>query len=604
MRIRIMNWLDSRTGSNRLINSYKNRVLPDGASWILSSAGCLFWLFVIEVITGLLLMTCYSPSVPSAWASVHYIDGLPGGEFIRGLHYYNSQALIILFTIHTLRVLLMASFRKPKEIIWITGILIAPAMVVWAVTGNPLPGTLDGFSQINVEGNIIASTPIVGPIFRKLLLGGDEVGNRTITHLYFLHVALFPIIMGLLLGLHITQIYRHSDKIDDLDKSNTKAVPYWPYQSIRNLTTFSLIFGLICGMVWFYGHPLKVPADSGIHHVPRPEWYFIFLFELRRYFTGQWEVVATLIIPGIALTLLLLMPLIDRISSEKTSKVMRYLIVTGGILTWSGLTMLSVLRDHSDVDYQHSKTHLAALTARVNELADHDGVPPQGAITLLRNDPKIQGPILFIKHCSSCHSHADANGKGIIAESPSAPNLYQFGSREWIQGLLDPEKIQSEHYFGKTEFKEGEMAEWILSSGDSEEEEDIKDFKAEMKQVVISLSAQAQLKSQAEMDKKDTDLIREGDTVIKEGIGCTDCHQYHDAGELGSGPDLTDYASRSWMVDFISNPAHERFYSDSNDRMPKFHDNFKEPNKNLLDQKTIEIITDWIRGDWYELERD
>ena len=116
-------------GINRLINSYKKRVMPEGASWMLSSAGCLFWLFVIEVITGLLMMSVYSPSVPSAWASVHHIQELPGGKFIRGLHYYNSQALIILFTIHTIRVLLMASFRKPREIIWMTGILIAPAMI-------------------------------------------------------------------------------------------------------------------------------------------------------------------------------------------------------------------------------------------------------------------------------------------------------------------------------------------------------------------------------------------------------------------------------------------------------------------------------------------
>ena len=85
--------------------------------------------------------------------------------------------------------------------------------------------------------------------------------------------------------------------------------------------------------------------------------------------------------------------------------------------------------------------------------------------------------------------------------------------------------------------------------------------------------------------------------VLESGMSCIDCHKYHDSGELGSAPDLTGYMSRQWMVDFIKNPASERFYGEYNDRMPSFapHDN---PQLNQLDDQTIGLIVDWLRGDW------
>ena len=183
-------WLDDRTGYHRLLLPIRRRMLPAGPSWEYSTASCLLWILVVQLITGLLLMATYSPSVTSAWASVHYIEQSGYGSFIRGLHHYASHALIILFAIHTIRVLLRAGFRPPGELIWVTGLLLIPLVIVWAITGNPLAGTVKGMAQIEVEGSIIGSTPVIGPLIRRILLGGDDVGHLTLTHLYFLHVGL------------------------------------------------------------------------------------------------------------------------------------------------------------------------------------------------------------------------------------------------------------------------------------------------------------------------------------------------------------------------------------------------------------------------------
>ena len=90
-------------------------------------------MLVIEGITGLLLMATYSPSTTNAWASVHYIEQLPGGAFIRGLHYWTAHAMIVLFAVHTIRVFASAAFRAPRELVWITGVLMIPLLTVWAV---------------------------------------------------------------------------------------------------------------------------------------------------------------------------------------------------------------------------------------------------------------------------------------------------------------------------------------------------------------------------------------------------------------------------------------------------------------------------------------
>jgi ubiquinol-cytochrome c reductase cytochrome b subunit len=90
---------------------------------------------------------------------------------------------------------------------------------------------------------------------------------------------------------------------------------------------------------------------------------------------------------------------------------------------------------------------------------------------------------------------------------------------------------------------------------------------------------------------------------VKELIGdftCTDCHRFHDKGTLGAAPDLTGYASREWLIGIISDPAQKRFYGAKNDRMPAYAKTPETPDKNILSPRQIELLADWLRGQWYE----
>lgn len=584
-------WLDQRLGYRGYVRQIRNRVLPDGPSWWYTSASCLFWLLIIECFTGLLLMASYSPSMSSAWASVHFIDQSAAGRFLRGIHHYASHAMIILFGLHVLRVLVMGAYRAPREIVWITGLLLFPLVIVWTVTGNPLSASQKGIAQIQVEGSILGGTPIIGPMLQRLLFGGDEIGNLTLTRLYFLHVGLMPLLVGALSFVHLHQVMRHSPyRPADTNGSaaETNLLPYFPYQSVRNMITLTAAVGILSWIAWQHGAPLHAPADPDLPHSPRPEWYFRWLFELRRHFTGNTEFIATLVVPAAFLLAFLAVPVLDRKIPGRIGVLLRLLVVAVCAGGWSWLTWVSYQQDTRDKEYQAAIIEFETLSARARELADRHAVSPDGAVMLLRNDPVTQGPRLFAKHCSSCHSWTDASGKGILAAESSAPNLYGFGSPDWIMGFLDPERFSGKDYFGATPFKDGDMAQHVRSL----KEEAGEDGQAELTKKLQAVAAA--LAAEAGTVPADSAQVTQGKELLVSGVGCVDCHKFQDQGELGAAPDLTGYASKDWLSAMIAAPNHPRFYGERNDRMPSFAADPAHPELNLLMATELDLLVRWM----------
>ncbi len=260
------------------------------------------------------------------------------------------------------------------------------------------------------------------------------------------------------------------------------------------------------------------------------------------------------------------------------------------------LTATSIVGTSGKPEFARSVQMSRADADRVVELAGSPaGIPAEGAVWLLRRDAKTQGPKLFARHCASCHGFDGHDGTGAeLAESPSAPDLAGFASREWIAGVLDPVRVDTEMYYGpKTKAHAGKMVKYV--------KEDVAQFdadeKAKLLQVIKALSAEAQLQSQAQADAADVSDIVEGKKWIGDaGLACTDCHTFH--GEKGKGgPDLTGYGSRQWVIDIINNPAHPRLYGKDNDRMPAFGE------EKLLTPTQVGLLADWLRGEWYERGR-
>jgi ubiquinol-cytochrome c reductase cytochrome b subunit len=156
-------------------------------------------------------------------------------------------------------------------------------------------------------------------------------------------------------------------------------------------------------------------------------------------------------------------------------------------------------------------------------------------------------------------------------------------------GLLDPRRVDSLAHFGGTKFRDGKMVRFVkkdVASFDAAQKE-------QLRKVLTALAAEARLPSHAELDRRDTALIEEGRRLLDhEDMRCTECHRFGELGDEPVGPELTGYGSRPWLIDFVRDPAHTRFYGERNDRMPRFGP------EATLDEPTVGLIVDWLRQDW------
>lgn len=253
------------------------------------------------------------------------------------------------------------------------------------------------------------------------------------------------------------------------------------------------------------------------------------------------------------------------------------------------LTVVAKYKDRHDADYLAAVKQADEAAERIKFLAA-SGIPREGALALVENDPATQGPKIFAKNCASCHRYAGTDGMAVVPkDAPAAADLKGFASREWLSGLLDPSQVSSPSYFGGTKFADGKMARFVRKT--------VAELppaqKTDLRRVIAAISAEAQLPAQAEMEKQEQALIGEGRKLLaSELMRCTECHQFHKLDEDATAPDLTGYGSREWLIQFVSDPAHGRFYGKRNDRMPRFGA------EQVLTTRDIQLVCDWLRGDY------
>ncbi|HWA99099.1 MAG TPA: cytochrome b N-terminal domain-containing protein, partial [Pirellulales bacterium] len=581
--------------------------------------------FSVQLITGLFLWMCYSPSGQTAWESVYYIQyEMQGGWLLRGIHHFMAQAMVVLLALHLMQVVIDGAYRAPREVnVWL-GLILMQIVLGLSLTGYLLPWDQKGFWATRVATNLMSLVPVVGTDMQQVVVGGADYGHATLTRFFALHAGLLPALLIFFLVLHVAIFRRHG--IHARNVTRAPETTFWPDQVLKDAVA---CLAVLCVVLFFVFKPaimgapvgdrpgdvlgadLGAPADpANQYSAARPEWYFLFLFQFLKYFHGESEFYGAIVVPGVVMGLLFLMPIVGRwrLGHGFNVALTFALLIGAGLLTaqawyddhmaayaWDPFWVEDAEKARSEsqgyldaVEESEESAHRAIELARAPS-----GIPPTGAATLLRTDPLTQGPLLFTRYCATCHDCVDAKGHGIQAEKKSAPNLYRFASREWIAGLLDPEQVATPKYFGSTKHHEGDMVGFVKDS--------IGDFdKADIQQLVVTLSAEAALPAQKNADLQDAEKIAEGKKLF-EKLTCTDCHKYYNRGELGSAPDLTGYGSKKWLTEFIANPSHKRFYGENNDSMPAFAEHGQSP-RNVLNAQNLALIVRWLRGDWHVAE--
>lgn len=589
-------WLEHRTGFKGLIVRALFENIPGGARWRYVWGSTLVFTFFVQVITGIILWMAYSPSAQTAWESVFYIQyEMQFGWLLRGVHHYTAQAMNILLILHLLQVIIDGAYKAPREINFWFGIALLILVLALSLTGYLLPWDQKGYWATQVATNLIAITPIIGPELQKLLIGGAEYGHHTLTRFFAFHAGVLPAAVIALIVGHIYLFRRHGITAKKpLDKPDAK---FWPDQVLKDSVACLAVFAVVLIFVikgrflddGELGASLGAPAEaSEPFAAARPEWYFLFLFQFLKYFPGEKEIYGALIIPSLVLIFLCLMPFVGR---WKIGHAFNLIMIFGLLSGVAFLTYQAIREDRANPDYLKALQSAEQSAKRVRLLAKSaGGIPAEGAISLLRNDPKTQGPKLFVVHCASCHRYDGHDGIGNIPiEEASAADLKGFASRQWLTQLLDPRHIASDRFFGKTAFADGKMVGFVnrkVARFDDLE-------KKQLQKALIALSAEARLPSQKTQDQNESEIIEAGRKHLVDDLACADCHEFHFEDEDASAPDLTGYGSRDWLIAFIADPSAEAHYGKRNDRMPEF-------GQGILSETEIGFLADWLRGDWFE----
>jgi ubiquinol-cytochrome c reductase cytochrome b subunit len=401
---------DDRTGLLSALKKFGARATPARGGWLFTLGSASLFVLALQFVTGACLATAYAPTPDHARASVWFIETrLPEGSLIRGLHHWGTSFLVVLCLAHLLRVAYHGAYKEPRQFNWGIGLLLLLLLLGFAFTGYLLPWDQKGYWATVVGVRIAASVPGAGPAGARLLSGSGGVGASALSRFAAIHCVILPAAVALLVGLHLVLLRRHGHA--GLPGDTSPREPFFPRQLARDCAVALLLFAALLFVARYYPAPLEGIADlTDTSYAPRPEWYFLSLFQLLHYFKGRAEILATAGIP-IAVGLLLFgLPLLDRRADREPRKRLLWIGIPASILAGAALLTAIAMSENP------------AAGSRV--LVSEPPPPPSAWLSagaLQNYDLSAQpasvlrgGKLIASKKCLECHLiQGDGNGKGI-----------------------------------------------------------------------------------------------------------------------------------------------------------------------------------------------
>ncbi len=263
-------------------------------SWAYYMGGLALFFFMIQVVTGLMLLFYYEPSVTTAHASVENLtNNVPGGALLRNTHAWSSSAMIFCVLVHLLTTFAMKAFAKPREITWVSGVLLLFLVFGFGFTGYLLPwsqisvnATKVGLQSVELMGQYLPGDFADVPrVVRETIQGEAAVGQATLSRFFAIHVVVLPFITFMILGLHLLSVQLHGMS-PGVDKPTGRTEKFFPLFILKDLKVWGVVFFMIAVVAIcipfeaFFDYPLFEPYDA-LGSTPdgiKPEWYFFFMY--------------------------------------------------------------------------------------------------------------------------------------------------------------------------------------------------------------------------------------------------------------------------------------------------------------------------------------
>ena len=336
MTQQLLSWLDERLDLSALQHFVSEKSVPvhRHSVWYYMGGITLF-LVGVQVFTGILLLLYYRPSAGEAYESVKFIvSQVEFGWLIRNVHSWSANLLIFMAFVHLFSTLFLRSYRKPRELTWVTGVLLLFVMMGFGFSGYLLPWNELAFFATKVGTGIAGAVPGIGHFLLRFLRGGDDVTGATLTRFYGIHVAVLPATMTAILGLHLLFIQRQGMSVPPSVERREKAgekipqIPFVPHYVLHDVMWWYVALAVLAALALFLPWELGKKADAFAAVPPgiRPEWYFLAMFQVLKLLPAhivglEGEMLGVLGFSLAALVLLVL-PFLDRGAGEGRSSPM------------------------------------------------------------------------------------------------------------------------------------------------------------------------------------------------------------------------------------------------------------------------------------------
>ena len=350
----VLDWLDERLDLSGVRHFIAEKGVPVHTQKIwYDLGGMTLFLFGVQIFTGILLLLYYRPSTSEAFESVQFIvTQVQFGWLIRNIHSWSANLLVALAFAHFFSVFFLKSYRKPRELTWVTGILLLFLMLGFGFSGYLLPWNELSFFATKVGTGIAGAVPVAGHFTLRLLRGGDDVTGATLSRFYGLHVAVLPALTTALVAVHLLFVQRQGMSVPIKIEKRVKAgerlpqMPFFPNYVLRDVLAWYVVIAVLVVLAAFYPWELGKKADpfavvpAGI----RPEWYFLATFHTLKLlpshilgFEGERVGVVGF---GLVAIVLVLVPFLDRRASRGEPSPLFTVLAALGLLYLVSFTII------------------------------------------------------------------------------------------------------------------------------------------------------------------------------------------------------------------------------------------------------------------------
>ncbi len=288
---KLIDWIDERYDLAPIRNLLEHKKVPvhRHSVWYYMGGVTLF-LFIIQLLTGILLLLYYKPGEDTAFESVRFIvTEVKFGWLIRNIHSWSANFLVFFAFIHMFSVFFTKAYKKPRELTWVTGFIIFVLSLGFGFSGYLLPWNELAFFATKVGTDIAGVFPVIGEPLKIFLRGGDEVSGATLSRFFGFHVAILPAIFTVFLALHLLFIQKQGmhepEKFKNLPEGKKKYIPFFPDFALKDILLWIVVLNIIIFLSLYFPWEIGNKADP-LASAPigiKPEWYFMFMFQTLKF---------------------------------------------------------------------------------------------------------------------------------------------------------------------------------------------------------------------------------------------------------------------------------------------------------------------------------